>query len=99
LRHASAEPERLRLVLTPRLGELPAPAESLALEVEAFGPPAREQTRMLEDGAAQRHNRLAEAVRQARQAAGEGAALHVLDVDPGSRVPERRSVLAPFPDP
>lgn len=98
LRHASAEPERLALVLTPRLGELPAPAESLALEVEAFGPPAREQTRMLDDGAAERRERLAEGVRQARHAAGEGAALRVLDVDPGSRVPERRSVLAPFPD-
>ncbi len=99
LRHASAEPERLRIVLTPRLGELPAPAESLALEVEAFGPPAREQTRMLDGGEAERRGRLAEAVRQARQAAGEGAALRVLDVDPGSRVPERRAVLAPFPDP
>ena len=98
LRHASAEPERLALVLTPRLGELPAPAESLALEVEAFDPPAREQTRMLDDGATERGKRLAEAVRQARQAAGEGAALRVLDVDPGSRIPERRSVLAPFPD-
>jgi protein ImuB len=97
LRHASAEPERLALVLTPRLGELPAPAESLALEVEAFGPPAREQTRMLDDGARERRTRLAEAVRQARQAAGEGAALRVLDVDPGSRIPERRAVLAPFP--
>jgi protein ImuB len=99
LRHASAEPERLRIVLTPRLGELPAPAESLALEVEAFGPPAREQTRMLDGGEAERRGRLAEAVHQARQAAGEGAALRVLDVDPGSRVPERRAVLAPFPDP
>jgi len=99
LRHASAEPERLRIVLTPRLGELPAPAESLALEVEAFGPPAREQTRMLDGGEAERRGRLAEAVHQARQAAGEGAALRVLDVDPGSRIPERRAVLAPFPDP
>jgi protein ImuB len=99
LRHASAEPERLLIVLTPRLGELPAPAEALALEVEAFGPPAREQTRMLDGGEAERRGRLAEAVRQARQAAGEGAALRVLDVDPGSRVPERRAVLAPFPDP
>jgi protein ImuB len=98
LRHASAEPERLALVLTPRLGELPAPAESLALEVEAFGPPARDQTRMLDDGATERGKRLAEAVRQARQAAGESAALRVLDVDPDSRIPERRSVLAPFPD-
>jgi protein ImuB len=98
LRHASADPERIRLVLTPRLGELPAPAEWLAVEVEAFGPPAREQTRMLDGGSGERRARLSEAVRQARQAAGEGAALRVLDVDPESRIPERRAVLAPFPD-
>jgi protein ImuB len=99
LRQASAEPQRLALVLEPRLGELPAPAESLALEVDAFGPPAREQTRMLDGGATERRTRLAEAVRQARQAAGEAAALRVLDVDPGSRIPERRSILAPYPAP
>ncbi len=98
LRHASADPERIGLVLAPRLGELPAPAESLAVEVEAFGPPAREQTRMLDGGSTERRTRLTEAVRQARQAAGEGAALRVLAVDPESRLPERRSVLAPFPD-
>jgi protein ImuB len=99
LRHASADPERIRLALATRLGELPAPAESLALAVEAFGPPAREQTRMLDDGDGERRTRLAEAVRQARQAAGEGAAMRVLEVDPESRLPERRAVLAPFPDP
>jgi protein ImuB len=53
---------------------------------------------MLDGGEAERRGRLAEAVQQARQAAGEGAALRVLDVDPGSRIPERRAVLAPFPD-
>jgi protein ImuB len=41
---------------------------------------------------------MSEAVRQARRAAGEVAVGRVLDLDPGSRVPERRSVLAPFPD-
>jgi protein ImuB len=39
---------------------------------------------------------LSEAVRQARQSAGEAAALRVLDIDPDSRIPERRSVLAPL---
>lgn len=98
LRHASADPERIRLALAPRLADLPAPAESLALEVEAFGPPAQDQTRMLDGGIHERHSRLTEAVRQARQAAGESAALRVLEVDPDSRLPERRAVLAPFPD-
>jgi nucleotidyltransferase/DNA polymerase involved in DNA repair len=98
LRQASADPERIRLALGPRLAELPAPAESLALEVEAFGPPAQDQGRLLDEAAAVRRARLGEAVRQARQAAGSEAALKVLDVDPGSRIPERRAVLAPFPE-
>jgi nucleotidyltransferase/DNA polymerase involved in DNA repair len=98
LRQASADPARIRLALGPRLLELPAPAESLRLEVEAFGPPAHDQCRLMDDGSAARRARLGEAVRQARQAAGEDAALRVLEVDPGSRVPERRAVLAPFPD-
>jgi protein ImuB len=40
--------------------------------------------------------RLGEAVRQVRQAAGSDAAMRVLEVDPGSRLPERRAVLSPF---
>jgi len=98
LRRASADPARIRLALGPKLGELPAPAESLALEVESFGPPAQDQGRLLDEAAAIRRGRIGEAVRQARQAAGRDAALKVLDVDPGSRIPERRAVLAPFPD-
>jgi protein ImuB len=96
LRQASAEASRIRTALAPRLAELPAPAERLGLEVEAFGPPAHDQERLLEDGAEIRRSRLREAVKQARQAAGTDAALRVLEVDPGSRLPERRSVLAPF---
>ena len=98
LRHASADPARIRLALAPKLGELPAPAESLALEVEAFGPPAHDQARLLDEAAEARRRRLGEAVRQTRQAAGADAALRVLDVDPDSRIPERRAVLASFPD-
>jgi len=96
LRSASANPERIGLALTSKLSELPAPASSLALEVEAFGPPAHDQGRLLDSGGVARRERLGEAVRQARQAAGDDAALRVLDVDPDSRIPERRSVLAPL---
>jgi protein ImuB len=98
LRHASADPARIRLALGQKLSELPAPSETLALEVEAFGPPAQDQGRLLDEAASVRRARLGEAVRQARQAAGADAALRVLDVDPHSRIPERRAVLAPFPD-
>jgi protein ImuB len=97
LRQSSAEADRIRTALGTRLGELPAPAESLGVEVEAFGPPAHDQGRLTGDSpAAVRRRRIADAVGQARQAAGSEAALRVLEVDPGSRLPERRAVLAPF---
>ena len=99
LRRASADPTRIRLALAPKLADLPAPSESLALAVEAFGPPAQDQGRLLDEAAAVRRGRLGEAVRQARQAAGADAALRILDLDPDSRIPERRALLAPFPDP
>ena len=44
-----------------------------------------------------RRARIAEAVGQVRQAAGADAALRVLEVDPDSRLPERRAVLSPYP--
>jgi protein ImuB len=95
-REALADPVRMRLVLTPKLGLMPAPAEGLRLAVERFGPPASDQRSLLEDPAEARAARLREAIRQARVAAGPDAALKVLEVDPESRFPERRSVLTPF---
>jgi protein ImuB len=95
-REALADPLRMRLALTGRLALIPAPAERLRLAVERFGPPASDQRTLLHDPADARAGRLREATRQARAAAGADAALRVLEVDPGSRVPERRAVLAPF---
>jgi protein ImuB len=95
-REALADPLRMRLALTPRLALLPAPAEMLRLAVERFGPPATDQRVLLDDPAAARAARLREAIRQARAAAGAEAALRVLEVDPDSRFPERRAVLAPY---
>ena len=95
-REAIADPARMRLVLTPRLTLMPAPAEEIRLAIERFGPPTSDQRALLEDPAAARAARLREAIRQARAAAGPDAALRVLEVDPDSRFPERRAVLAPF---
>jgi protein ImuB len=95
-REALADAGRMRLALGQRLLLLPAPAETLRLAVERFGPPHAGAVALFDDGAAQRTARLREAIRQARAAAGPEAALRALEVDPDSRVPERRSVLAPF---
>jgi protein ImuB len=95
-REALADPRRMRLAITGRLTELPAPADSLRLSVEAFGPPSGDQRSLLAEPAAIRRARLREAIRQTRAAAGPDAALRILAVDPDSRVPERRLALAPW---
>ena len=95
-REALADPRRMRLVLVPKLAELPAPAEALRLRAEGFGPPAGAQRSLLSEPAAIRAARLREAVRQARSVAGPDAALRILPVDPDSRVPERRLALTPW---
>jgi protein ImuB len=95
-REALADPRRMRLVLVPRLDELPAPATALRLRAEGLGPPAGDQRSLLAEPAAVRAARLREAVRQARAVAGPEAALRILPVDPDSRVPERRLALTPW---
>jgi protein ImuB len=95
-REALADPVRMRLALTSRLSLVPAPVRVLRLAVECFGPVASEQRGLLDDPRDARVARLREAVSQARAAAGLDAALRILEIDPGSRLPERRAVLTPF---
>jgi protein ImuB len=97
MREASAEPDRLRIVLAPKLAGLPAPAEWLELEALGFGSATGIQS-SLDEQRERRRNRLAEAVRQVRATAGPDAVLRVLELDPASRVPERRMTLTPFPE-
>jgi protein ImuB len=96
LREAVAARDRLRLVLVPKLTELEAPIEQLSLEVAAFGPPGSDQLAFKSPDESERRRRLAEALRQTRAVAGAQSLLRVLDVDPDSRIPERRAVLTPF---
>ena len=96
-RQALSDPERISLALSVRLLLLPAPAATLGLAVERFGPPAGEQGTLLEEGRSARAVRLREAVAQVRAVAGDDAALRAVCVDPDSRVPERRVMLTPLP--
>jgi protein ImuB len=100
LRRPSASPEMLRLVLRPKLAELPGPVAALTLRAPALGPAAPCQLELSPAIApeGERRQRLAEAVRQVRAAAGAGTLLRVLEVDGASRVPERWTMLTPFPD-
>lgn len=97
LRRASADGRRLSDALLPHLDQLPAPAATLRLEALALGPETGEQL-TLSAPEEERRRRITEAVRQTRSAAGPDSVLRVLEVDPDSRVPERREVLMPFPE-
>jgi len=97
LRRASADRSRLADALLPHLALLPAPAATLRLEAVALGPETGEQL-TLSSPDQERRRRISEAVRQTRSAAGADSLLRVLEVDPESRVPERREVLMPFPE-
>ena len=96
MRSASSSADRLRLALAPRLGELSAPATTLVLRALELAESGGSQGSLGDDPAERRRERLAEAVRQVRAAAGRDSMLRVLDVDPDSRVPERWTTLAPF---
>ena len=98
LRRASADRTRILLALAPKLAELPAPASELGLRALVLGPAGGEQPALAPDERERRRERLGEAVRQARAAAGSDAVLRVLELDPGSRVPERRATLTPYPE-
>jgi protein ImuB len=96
-RQALCDSERIGLALSARLRLLPAPAATLGLTVERFGPAPGEQSALLDRDRAARAARLREAVGQMRAVAGREAALRAVCVDPDSRVPERRVMLTPIP--
>jgi nucleotidyltransferase/DNA polymerase involved in DNA repair len=85
-------------LLAPRLEALPEPASALRLRALALGPRAADQLELALGGREPRRGRLAAAVREVRAAAGAEALLRVIEVDPDSRVPERRALLTPFLD-
>jgi protein ImuB len=92
-----ASARALRALLLPRLEELPAPAVSLSLRAERLGPPAADQLELPVRGDEHRRHRLTTALREVRAAHGADSLLKVLPVDGGSRLPERRTMLTPYP--
>ena len=77
-----------------RLALLPAPAETLRLRVERFGPPHAEGARCSTTAPCGATSACARRSARPAPRPGPDAALRVLEIDPDSRVPERRVVLA-----
>ena len=94
LREPSADPDRIRVALSPRLAELPAPVVELRLELVELTEPTGHQLELLAAGAEDRA-RLRNGLRQVRASTGSGSVCTVVEVAPWSRVPESRALLVP----
>ena len=98
LREATAEPERLRVALTPKLSELTAPAVALGLELGDLTESVGTQAEIVRPRGARLRERLKEGLRQARAGVGLDAVCTVVEVAPWSRIPESRAILVPRDD-
>ena len=98
LREPTAEPDRLRLALAPRLAELPAPTAELRLELGELTESAGTQGELVRPRGSRLRERLREGLRQVRAAAGIDAVCTVVEVAPWSRIPESRAILVPRDD-
>jgi protein ImuB len=98
LRDPTAEPERLRLALAPKLAELPAPALSLRLELGELTDSVGAQAELVRPRGSRLRDRLREGLRQVRTAAGIEAVTTIVEVAPWSRIPETRAILVPRDD-
>jgi hypothetical protein len=94
LRDPTADPDRIRIALSPRLAELPAPVVELRLELVELTEPTGHQLELLAAGAEDRA-RLRDGLRQVRASTGSGSVCTVVEVAPWSRVPESRALLVP----
>jgi protein ImuB len=94
LREPTADAERIRVALSPRLAELPAPVVELRLELVELTEPTGHQLELLAAGAEDRA-RLRNGLRQVRASTGSGSVCTVVEVAPWSRVPESRALLVP----
>lgn len=97
LREPSAEADRIRIALAPKLADLPAPVVELRLELVELTEAAGRQLELLAAGAENR-TRLREGLRQVRASTGSGSVCTVVEVAPWSRIPESRALFVPRDD-
>ena len=97
LREPSADAERIRVALAPRLADLPGPVLALRINLVQLTEPAGHQLELLAAGAEDR-SRLSEGLRQVCASTGSGSVCNVVEVAPWSRIPETRALFVPRDD-
>jgi protein ImuB len=98
LRDPTAERDRLRAALGPKLAELPAPVLELRLELVELTESSGQQLELLRAAGAELDVRLKEGLRQVRASTGAGSVNTVVEVAPWSRIPEARALFVPRDD-
>jgi protein ImuB len=98
LRDPTADRDRLRAALGPKLAELPAPVVELRLELVQLTESNGQQLELLRAAGAELDVRLKEGLRQVRASTGTGSVNTVVEVAPWSRIPEARALFVPRDD-
>jgi protein ImuB len=98
LRDPTAEPDRLKAALAPKLAELPAPVVELRLELVELTEHDGQQLELLPAAGGELDVRLREGLRQVRASTGTGSVNQVIEVAPWSRIPESRALFVPRDD-
>jgi nucleotidyltransferase/DNA polymerase involved in DNA repair len=98
LRDPTAEPDRLKAALAPKLADLPAPVLELRLELVELTEHEGQQLELLPAAGAELDTRLREGLRQVRASTGSGSVCTVVEVAPWSRIPEARALFVPRDD-
>jgi len=98
MRDPTAERDRLRHALGPKLAELPAPVLSLRLELVELTDSQGQQLQLVQPAGAELQSRLSEGLRQVRASTGSGSVASVVEVAPWSRIPETRALFVPRDD-
>jgi protein ImuB len=96
LREASTDPERIAAAAVPNLEGVAAPVLELTVRADASASASGRQLTVVETGLDERRRRTGEALRQVRAAHGDEALLRAVEVEPHTRLPERRWALTPF---
>jgi protein ImuB len=95
LREPSADRDRIRIALGPKLSEVPAPVAELRLELVELSEEAGSQLALVEPSGAEARARLKDGLRQVRASTGGGSVCTVVEVAPWSRIPEARALFVP----
>jgi protein ImuB len=98
LRDPTAERDRLRAALGPKLAELPAPVLELRLELVELTESSGQQLQLVRAAGTELDVRLKEGLRQVRASTGTGSVNTVVEVAPWSRIPEARALFVPRDD-